>query len=133
MKKLIAVIFGLALAGAPCAAVERTPEWFGWTMAGVAIGVGAVYMANESHNWRQHAKDDGRTADRIWATQESKYGLPYQARAADLWAQDAARMRHAQHLKQIAVGLGIASVSCLGVGVTFGVDGLLVYKSVRFR
>ena len=133
MKKLIAIILGMALSGAPCAASERTPKWFGWTMSGLAVGAGALYVAKDAHRWRRNAIEDGKEGDRIWAAQENKYGLTYQERATSLWNERSRRLRTANHIKSAAVILGAVSVSCLGVGVTYGVAGLRVQKSVKFR
>lgn len=133
MKRMLAVIIGMTLAAAPCAASELTPKWFGWTMAGLAVGASALYLAQDSHMWRQHAIEDGLEGDRIWNSQENKYGLRYQERAISLWDARARRLRSANHIKSAAAILGAISVSCLGLGVTYGVAGLRVQKSVRFR
>lgn len=138
MKRLIALVLA-ALLAAPVSAYDssesRTPTWFRWTAGGVAVGLSSLYLAKDAHRWRRDAIADGQEGDRIWAAQGPLvYGLTYQERARSHWDARARVLRHALHVKQFAVALGVGASLMIGYGITVGLvgDRVTVGKAVRF-
>jgi hypothetical protein len=132
MKKLIAVLLGIMTATSPCSAAE-TPRWYKWASAGIIVGATSLFLNKEASRWNLHARSEQSEGDRIFAEQENKYGQSYQARAQDRWGEARGLKNHGRQLKSVAIGLAVISVTSLGLGVTYGAQGLMVKKSVRFQ